>query len=252
MMNATDKQTRVFCALDSADLDKVRSLAQSLGGAVDGLKLGLEFFCAQGPKGIAEIARLGVPIFLDVKLHDIPNTVAGAIRSLAPLAPYYLTLHAGGGEEMMRVARLTAHEEAARLSLTPPRLLAVTVLTSLDESDLAQLGVAGTPSAQVVRLADLARRAEIDGIVSSPREITAIRAACGEEFDIVVPGIRPGGSAVGDQKRVMTPGEAARAGASALVIGRPITGADNPAHAAAQIRQEIDAASSKRAAGMST
>ncbi|MBT6829810.1 MAG: orotidine-5'-phosphate decarboxylase [Rhodospirillaceae bacterium] len=242
MIEATGKHTRIFCALDSADLGKVRSLAQSISGAVDGLKLGLEFFSAQGPAGVRDIAKLGVPIFLDVKLHDIPNTVAGAIRSLAPLAPYYLTLHAGGGAEMMRAARQTAHEEAARLSLAPPRLLAVTVLTSLDESDLAQQGVAGTSSEQVVRLAELARAAEIDGIVSSPREITAIRAACGEGFDIVVPGIRPGGSASGDQKRVMTPGEAVRAGASALVIGRPITSATDPAEAAAQIRQEIDAA----------
>ncbi len=242
MTDATDNPARVFCALDSADLEQVRALAQSISGAVDGLKLGLEFFSAQGPSGVRDIAKLGVPIFLDVKLHDIPNTVAGAIRSLAPLAPYYLTLHAGGGAEMMRAARQTAHEEAARLSLAPPRLLAVTVLTSLDDSDLAQQGVAGTSSEQVVRLAELARQAEIDGIVSSPREITAIRAACGEGFDIVVPGIRPGGSATGDQKRVMTPGEAVRAGASALVIGRPITGAANPAEAAAQIRREIDAA----------
>ncbi len=242
MIDATDKSAEIFCALDSADLEKVRALALSIIGAVDGLKLGLEFFSAQGPAGIREIAKLGVPIFLDVKLHDIPNTVAGAICSLAPLAPYYLTLHAGGGAEMMRAAKQMAHEEAARLSLTPPRLLAVTVLTSLDESDLARQGVAGTSSEQVVRLAELARSAEIDGIVSSPREITAIRAACGAGFDIVVPGIRPGGSATGDQKRVMTPGEAVRAGASALVIGRPITGADDPAKAAAQIRQEIDAA----------
>ncbi len=236
-----DKRTRIFCALDSADLETVRSVAQAIAGAVDGLKLGLEFFTAQGPDGIREIAKLGLPIFLDVKLHDIPNTVAGAIRSLAPLAPYYLTLHAAGGEEMLRAARDTAREEAARLSLAPPRLLAVTVLTSLDEGDLAQQGVAGTAREQVVRLAELARRAGIDGIVSSPREIEAIRAACGEGFDIVVPGIRPGGGDAQDQKRVMTPGEAVRAGASALVIGRPITGAADPAQAAAQIRAEVDA-----------
>jgi orotidine-5'-phosphate decarboxylase len=242
MTDDKNKRTRIFCALDSADLDHVRALAQSIAGAVDGLKLGLEFFSAQGPAGIGEIAKLGLPIFLDVKLHDIPNTVAGAIRGLAPLAPYYLTLHAGGGEEMMRAARQTAHAEAARLALSPPRLLAVTVLTSLDESDLAQQGVRGPTSAQVVRLAELARRAGIDGIVSSPHEIAAIRAACGDGFDIVVPGIRPGGGAPGDQKRVMTPGDAVRAGASALVIGRPITAAPDPAQAAAQIRAEIDAA----------
>ena len=242
MTDAMNKRTRIFCALDSANLETVRSLAQSIAGAVDGLKLGLEFFTAQGPDGIREIAKLGLPIFLDVKLHDIPNTVAGAIRSLAPLAPYYLTLHAGGGEDMLRSARATAHEEAARLSLAPPRLLAVTVLTSLDEGDLAQQGVAGSAREQVVRLAELARRAEIDGIVSSPREIEAIRAACGAGFDIVVPGIRPGGGGAQDQKRVMTPGEAVRAGASALVIGRSITGAADPAQAAAQIRAEVDAA----------
>jgi orotidine-5'-phosphate decarboxylase len=237
-----DKRTRIFCALDSADLEGVRALAQSIGGAVDGLKLGLEFFTAQGPGGIREIAQLGLPIFLDVKLHDIPNTVAGAIRSLAPLAPYYLTLHAAGGADMLSAARDSAHEEATRLGLTPPRLLAVTVLTSLDESDLAQQGVAGPARDQVVRLAELAHRAGIDGIVSSPREIAAIRAALGEDFDIVVPGIRPGGGGAQDQKRVMTPGEAASAGASALVIGRPITGAPDPAEAVAQIRAEVDAA----------
>ena len=239
MLEATNKRTRIFCALDSAELETVRSLAQAIAGTVDGLKLGLEFFTAQGPDGIREIAKLGLPIFLDVKLHDIPNTVAGAIRSLAPLAPYYLTLHAGGGEAMLRAARAAAYEEAARLSLTPPRLLAVTVLTSLDEDDLAQQGVAGTAREQVVRLAELARRAELDGIVSSAREIEAIRATCGADFDIVVPGIRPGGSAQ-DQKRIMTPGEAVRAGASALVIGRPITGASDPAQAAAKIRVEVD------------
>ncbi len=242
MNDATDKRTRVFCALDNPDLDAVRTLAQSIAGAVDGLKLGLEFFTAQGPDGIRDIASLGLPIFLDVKLHDIPNTVAGAIRSLAPLAPYYLTLHAGGGEEMLRAARDAAHEEAARLALAPPRLLAVTVLTSLDEGDLAAQGIVGTTGEQVVRLAELARRAGIDGIVSSPREIQAIRAACGEGFDIVVPGIRPGGDDTQDQKRVMTPGEAVHAGASALVIGRPITEAPDPAQAAAAIRKEVDSA----------
>ena len=237
-----DKRTRIFTALDSADLDAVRALAQSIAGAVDGLKLGLEFFTALGPAGIRGIAQLGLPIFLDVKLHDIPNTVAGAIRSLAPLAPYYLTLHAAGGTDMLNAARETAHEEAARLGLTPPRLLAVTVLTSLDEGDLAQQGVAGPAQDQVVRLAALARRAGIDGIVSSPREIAAIRAALGDGFDIVVPGIRPGGGGAQDQKRVMTPGEAVRAGASALVIGRPITSAADPAQAAEDIRAEVDAA----------
>ena len=237
-----DKRTRIFCALDSADLEAVRTLAQSIAGAVDGLKLGLEFFTAQGPAGIRDIAQLGLPIFLDVKLHDIPNTVAGAVRSLAPLAPYYLTLHAAGGVDMLSAARETAHAEAARLGLTPPRLLAVTVLTSLDDSDLARQGVAGPARDQVVRLAELARRAGIDGIVSSPREIAAIRAALGDGFDIVVPGIRPGGAGAEDQKRVMTPGEAVRAGASALVIGRPITAAADPAQAAAEIRREVDAA----------
>jgi orotidine-5'-phosphate decarboxylase len=242
MMDATDKRTRIFCALDNPDPKAVRSLAQSIAGAVDGLKLGLEYFTAQGPDGIRAMAALGLPIFLDLKLHDIPNTVAGAVRSLAPLAPYYLTLHAGGGEAMLRAARDAAHDAAARLSIAPPRLLAVTVLTSLDEDDLAAQGIAGTTGAQVVRLAELARRADIDGIVSSPREIAAIRAACGEGFDIVVPGIRPHAGATQDQKRVMTPGEAVRAGASALVIGRPITGAADPAQAAAAIRAEVDAA----------
>ena len=242
MTDATHKRTRIFCALDNPNLEVALTLAQTVRGEVDGLKLGLEFFNAQGPNGIRAIAALGMPIFLDVKLHDIPNTVAGAIRSLAPLAPYYLTLHASGGKEMMSAARDAAHDAAARLALMPPRLLAVTVLTSLDESDIAAQGVAGTAGDQVVRLAELARRAEIDGIVSSPHEIGAIRAACGEAFDIVVPGIRPIGGATQDQKRVMTPGKAVHAGANALVIGRPITGANNPTQAAAAIRAEVDAA----------
>ena len=242
MTDATHKRTQIFCALDNPNLDVVQTLAQTLRGEVDGLKLGLEFFSAQGPNGIRTIAALGMPIFLDVKLHDIPNTVAGAIRSLVPLAPYYLTLHASGGEEMLRAARDAAHEAAARLAVIPPRLLAVTVLTSLDESDMAAQGVSGTAGDQVVRLAELARRAGIDGIVSSPHEIAAVRAACGKSFDIVVPGIRPNSGTTQDQKRVMTPSKAVHAGANALVIGRPITGANNPTQAAAAIRAEVDAA----------
>lgn len=232
--------TQIYCALDGASQAKIAPLADALSGAVDGLKLGLEYFCAEGPAGIRGIAAQKMPIFLDLKLHDIPNTVRGAVRSVAPLAPTYLTLHASGGQAMMEAAVQAAHEQASHFGVQRPRLLAVTVLTSLDEGDLAAQGVSGGTTDQVLRLARLAKVAGCDGIVASPREITPLRDALGEDIALVVPGIRPAWAASQDQKRVMTPGEAARAGADILVIGRPITQAEDPAQAAARIRAEID------------
>ena len=196
---------------------------------------------AEGPAGIRAIQSLGKPIFLDLKLHDIPNTVAGAVRSAVALIPAYLTLHAGGGIAMMRAAAEAAADEALRRGVARPKLLAVTVLTSLDASDLAAQAIAATPEAQVVRLANLAKDAGIDGAVCSPKEIVALRRAVGLALALIVPGIRPAWAASGDQKRVMTPAEAARAGADVLVIGRPITGAADPAEAARRIREEIAA-----------
>jgi orotidine-5'-phosphate decarboxylase len=186
------------------------------------VKLGLEFFCANGPAGAREIAALGVPIFLDLKLHDIPNTVAKAIHALGPLKPAVLTIHAAGGRAMMEAAKAAAP--------VATKVVAVTVLTSLDGDDLAAAGVKGDPAAQVGRLAGLAREAGLDGIVCSGNEVGAVRAGWKDGF-FVVPGIRPAAGTGDDQKRVMTPRAALDAGASMLVIGRPVTEAEDPAAA---------------------
>ena len=236
----------LYCALDARDRPTVERLAQLLAPAVGGLKLGLEYFCAHGPEGIRAVGAPGLPVFLDLKLHDIPNTVAGAVRSVVALEPHYLTIHAAGGVAMMRAARDAAEEEAARQGVAPPNLLGVTVLTSLDKSELARQGVAATTREQVLRLAELVHEAGLAGVIASPHEIEALRAAHGAGFHIVVPGIRPAsgeGSGRGDQARVATPADAARAGATALVVGRPITQAPDPLAAARAIAAEIAGAS---------
>ena len=219
----------IFCAVDRPDLEGTLALVRALAPHVGGIKLGLEFFVAQGPGGVAEVARLGLPIFLDLKLHDIPNTVAGAVREVAKLGVAMLTVHAAGGRAM-----LAAAAEAAASSATRPVLLGVTVLTSLDGADLAETGVAVAPDEQALRLARLAVSAGIDGLVCSPHEITPLRRALGQGPRIVVPGIRPA-RAGDDQKRVMAPADALAAGADVLVIGRPITRAPVPAEVAADI-----------------
>lgn len=216
----------IFVALDTPDLAAAKALAAKVRDHVGGLKLGLEFFMAQGPSGVRAMADIGLPIFLDVKLHDIPNTVAGALRSLRALELAIVNVHAAGGRAMMA---------AAREAMSPAtRVIAVTVLTSLDAGDLADIGVAGAPDVQVARLAELTRSAGLDGIVCSAHEVAARQAAWPDGL-FVVPGIRPAGSDIGDQKRVMTPREALDAGASVLVVGRPITAAPDPAEAAAAI-----------------
>ncbi|BCX17589.1 MAG: orotidine 5'-phosphate decarboxylase [Geminicoccaceae bacterium] len=224
----------VVAAIDRPDLESALGLARRLAGAVGGLKLGLELFVAEGPAAVRALASTGLPIFLDLKLHDIPNTVAGAVRAAAGLGVALLTVHASGGRAMLEAA-----VEAARAFPTRPRLLAVTVLTSLDADDLAATGVAGGPLEQAVRLARLAREAGLDGMVCSPLEIAAIRAAVGPEPLLVVPGIRPAGATSGDQKRVMSPAAALAAGADLLVVGRPITAAPDPAAAARAITDEL-------------
>jgi len=216
----------VFVALDTADLGRAKALATALGGEVGGVKLGLEFFSANGPAGVRAIAELGLPVFLDLKLHDIPNTVAKAVEALAPLAPAVLTVHAAGGRAMLAAAK------AAAPAIT--KVVAVTVLTSLDANDLADAGVAGSPADQVSRLSNLAREAGVDGIVCSGAEVAHARAAWTDGY-FVVPGVRLAGMEVGDQKRVVTPDRALADGASILVIGRPITGAADPALAAREI-----------------
>ncbi|MBL6458066.1 orotidine-5'-phosphate decarboxylase [Belnapia sp. T6] len=221
---------RLIPAIDTADPARAAALAAALAPDCGALKLGLELFCAAGPAAVREAAGTA-PVFLDLKLHDIPNTVAGAVRSLLPLRPAMLTLHAAGGPAMIAAAR----EAAETAGEARPILLAVTVLTSLDAGTLAETGVSGGPVQQVLRLARLALGAGADGLVCSPREVAPIRDAFGAAPLLVVPGIRPAGSAAGDQARVATPEEAVADGADWLVIGRPITGAADPAAAARAI-----------------
>lgn len=228
-----------FIALDMTDSLKAAQLASRLRGHMGGIKLGLEFFTANGPSGVRQVIQHGERLFLDLKLHDIPNTVAGAVRAVVPLAPYLVTVHAAGGGAMMRAALDAAGEAATKLSQPRSRIIAVTVLTSLADGDLQATGQKGPMLDQVRRLTRLAQESGADGVVCSPHEVAALRAECGPDFLLVVPGIRPSWAAAGDQKRVMSPGEALRAGASYLVIGRPITGADNPADAARQVEAEL-------------
>ena len=217
---------RVYVALDTTDLQRAKDLAGKVRHHVGGVKLGLEFFCANGPAGVREIAALGLPIFLDLKLHDIPNTVAKAVQALRPLEPALLTVHAGGGRAMMEDAKAAAPKGT--------RVVAVTVLTSLDEADLAATGIRLDAQAQVERLAALAREAGLDGIVCSGREVAAAKRAWSDGY-FVVPGVRPAEAGLGDQKRAVTPRAALDAGASILVVGRPITQAADPDSAARAI-----------------
>lgn len=216
----------IFVAIDTPDLDRARTIARAVKDHAGGVKLGLEFFTHNGRAGVMEIVELGLPIFLDLKFHDIPNTVAKAIQALAPLVPAVLTVHAGGGRAMMEAAKAAAPTET--------RVVGVTVLTSLDGADLASVGVDADPDGQVERLAGLAREAGLDGIVCAGGEVAAVRRRWKDGY-FVVPGIRPSDAAVADQKRVMSPRSALDAGASMLVIGRPITGADQPAAALRKI-----------------
>ncbi|WP_339861924.1 orotidine-5'-phosphate decarboxylase [Paremcibacter congregatus] len=233
---------RILCALDTTDPDKATSLATQLRGAVGGVKLGLEFFGACGPQGFAEVAKAGMPIFLDLKLHDIPHTVAQAIHALMPLRPMIMTIHSGGGAPMMKAAAEAATQAAEKIGCPRPIIVGVTILTSLDAQDIAAVGLTTPVEAQVVRMARLAQDSGLDGVVCSPFEISAIRAACGPDFKLVVPGIRPQGSAQGDQKRIMTPDQAVSLGADYIVIGRPITQAADPVAAARQIAGEVNKA----------
>ncbi len=230
---------KIFCALDTTDVDHAVSLAKALKGTIGGIKLGLEFYCAAGPDGFKRVAETGMPLFLDLKFHDIPNTVAGAIRSVAPLAPKILTIHTQGGPAMMQAAVESATREADRYGVERPWVCGVTILTSLDDNDLSAIGVPDDVPTQVERLASLAHQSGLDGMVCSPKEINIARAATSANFKLIVPGIRPSGSAAGDQKRVMTPRDAIIAGANILVIGRPITEAADPVAAAKAIVESL-------------
>jgi orotidine-5'-phosphate decarboxylase len=220
----------IFVAIDTPDLDRAKAIATRVRNHVGGLKLGLEFFTGNGRHGVREMAELGLPIFLDLKLHDIPNTVAKAIQALRPLEPWILTVHAAGGRAMM--------EDAKAAAPLGTRVVAVTVLTSLDGEDLGSIGLAADPHAQVERLTVLAREAGLDGVVCSGNEVAAAKKLWPDGF-FVVPGVRPADSRSADQKRVMTPRAALDAGASILVIGRPITQAEDPDQAARAIEATL-------------
>ncbi len=229
---------RIFVAFDTTDLDGALELARALRGLVGGIKLGHEFFTACGPEGVRRISEVGLPIFLDLKFHDIPTTVAHAITAALPLRPFMLNVHGGGGEAMLRAAA----GAAAAAGRDRPLVLAVTVLTSLADADLAAVGVAGEVREQVTRLALLAKASGLDGVVCAASEIMALRGATGGAFKLVVPGVRPAWAAADDHKRVLSPGEAVALGADYLVLGRPIVAAAHPADAARRIVDEIAAA----------
>ncbi len=220
----------IFVAIDTPDVHRAAALARAVLGVAGGVKLGLEFFCANGHEGVLRIAEHELPIFLDLKLHDIPNTVQQAVRALARLEPAVLTVHAAGGRAMLAAAKAAAPPQT--------KVVAVTVLTSLDAGDLAQAGVIGSPAEQVRRLAELAREAGVDGIVCSGAEVAAAKADWPDGF-FVVPGVRPAGAQIADQKRIVTPRQAFEDGASIIVIGRPITAADDPARAIADIAADL-------------
>ena len=216
----------VYLALDIPQLDHALELAKKVHSHIGGVKLGLEFFCAHGHHGVHEVAKLGLPIFLDLKLHDIPNTVAAAMQAIHVLEPAIVTVHGSGGRAMMEDAKAAAGEHC--------KVVAITMLTSLDDSDLHHTGVAGSAHDQVLRIADLAKAAGLDGVVCSGHEVAAVHAAWNDGF-LIVPGLRPAGTSLGDQKRAVTPQAARDAGACVLVIGRPISRAEDPVAAARAI-----------------
>ena len=234
---ATIAKDRLIVALDVPSAAAARELAAQLRGTCRWVKVGLELYLAAGSAMVEELAAQGFSVFLDLKFHDIPNTVAGAVRSAASMGASLLTIHAAGGPAMLRAAA-----EAAAATKNAPQLLAVTVLTSMDKQQLAAIGIETTAADQVLRLARMAIESEISGLVCSPEEVALLRRELGTNPGLVVPGIRPAGAAVGDQKRIATPADAIRAGASQLVIGRPITKATDPAQAAQSILDEIASA----------
>jgi len=219
---------KVIIALDTPDEQKALNLVKLLKHKVSIFKVGLELFCSQGPEIVKKINDQGCKVFLDLKFHDIPNTVAGAARAALSTGAFMFNVHASGGREMMRKAREIIDTACVR---EKPIILAVTVLTSLDETDLNDISISKPPMEQVKTLALLTKESGLDGVVASPKEITAIREAVGQDFIIVTPGVRPTWAMAGDQKRIMTPAEALESGASYIVVGRPVTAASDPAEA---------------------
>jgi orotidine-5'-phosphate decarboxylase len=236
---------KLILALDVENQREAERVTDLLRGKVGAFKVGSELFTANGPAVVEMIQEKGEKVFLDLKFHDIPNTVAKATEQVCKLGVFMLNLHASGGSEMMRAAHAAVQNAAAQTKRARPILLAVTVLTSLNESILAQeLSIERPLSEQVAHLARMAQDAGLDGVVASPQEIREIRAACGKDFLIVTPGVRPVWAAAGDQKRIMTPKEAIQAGADYIVVGRPILAAPDPAAAAERILSEMGEANS--------
>ena len=223
--------TRLYVALTSREMENRKAFFEKLKGLQVGMKVGLELFVREGPSLVLEISEAGFPLFLDLKFHDIPFTVAGAVRSACGLKPELINIHASGGAAMMKAAAEAVEGDT--------KILAVTVLTSLSGDDLAFLGFNGSPVELVIKMAVSAKDAGLAGVVCSPVEAAAVREAAGSEFLIVTPGIRPAGASKDDQKRIATPADAILAGASSLVVGRPVTQADNPRKAAVSILDEI-------------
>lgn len=232
---------QLLIALDVDTVADARAMADRLRGAVGGFKIGSRLFTAAGPAFVEELTARGDRVFLDLKFHDIPNTVAGAIAAATRLGVWMVNVHASGGDAMMRAAREAASEEAARRSAAAPLVIAVTVLTSFDQRSLTAIGLDTPVAGQVERLAALAQAAGLDGVVASPQEIAIIRRRCGPQFAIVTPGIRGAADARGDQSRIMSAADALAAGANYLVVGRPIIAAEDPRVAADRIAVECGA-----------
>ena len=238
-MRHSSTENPIICAIDDAEIGTATEMAESVRPHVGAIKLGLEFFTANGAAGVARITKLGVPVFLDLKFHDIPNTVARAIAATAGLNMFMMTVHTNGGQAMLRAAIEASDRIAQITGKERPLIVGVTLLTSLDQDDVNMLGYDANLQDQVLRLADLAQSAGLDGVVCSPYEIQSLRKACGPEFTLVVPGIRMPTDRQDDQKRVLTPKEALERGADYLVIGRPITQAMDPAASAKTISEHI-------------
>ena len=230
---------RLLCAIDTVDLDGAVATANSPSGVGGGVKLGLEFFNANGPKGVTAVAEAGLPIFLDLKFHRIPNTVAGAIRAAVDLSPFMLTVHVSGGPAMLRAAMAASFRQASQNGGRRPLVIGITVLTNFDEDDVEAVGMRAPLGDQVHRLAKLAQASGLDGVVCSAHEIADLQGRFGDELKLVVPGIRPAWSSADDQKRIVTSAEAMRCGADYLVVGRPIVRADDPLAAAQRIIDEM-------------
>ncbi len=230
---------RLIVALDVATMAEVRQLVETLGDTVHYYKVGMQLFYSTGMECLAYLRELGKDIFLDLKMHDIPNTVAQGAASLTRLGVGMINVQASGGAAMMRAAAVQVAETAAALNIPRPKLIAVTVLTSMDEQEWASLRYTTGIPEQVVHLATMAKEAGLDGVVASPQEAALIKAACGPDFAIITPGVRPQGAALHDQSRVATPAAALSAGAHYLVVGRPITAAGDPRAAALAILEEM-------------